>query len=94
MTIRAISGAFVAAGLLIAAPAFAQTTPNTPKSSVQKQKTDGDSPTTVGPGSKAYKQQTDGNSPTAVGPGSQAFKQRTDGESPTVVGPGSGAYKR
>ena len=58
-----------------------------------KQKTDGDSPTTVGPGSAAYKQKTDGNSPTMVGPGSGAYKQKTDGESPTTVGPGSRAYK-
>jgi ABC-type transport system substrate-binding protein len=94
MTIRAVSSAFLAAGLLVAAPAFAQTTTSPTKTAVEKQKTDGDSPTTVGPGSKAYKQRTDGNSPTVVGPGSQAFKQRTDGESPTMVGPGSGAYKR
>jgi hypothetical protein len=79
------------AGLLMAAPAFAQTTP------AQKQKTqDGNSPTTVGPGSAAYKQKTqDGNSPTTVGPGSAAYKQKTqDGGSPTMVGPASGAYKQ
>jgi hypothetical protein len=59
------------AGLLAAAPAFAQTTP-------KKQATqDGNSPTTVGPGSKAYKQSTDGDSPTIVGPGSKAYKQNT-----------------
>jgi hypothetical protein len=92
MTVRAVSSAFLAAGLLIAAPAFAQTSPT--KTTVEKQKTDGDSPTQVGPGSKAFKQRTDGDAPTIVGPGSQAFKQRTDGESPTTVGPGSGAYKR
>jgi hypothetical protein len=59
------------AGLVIAAPAFAQ--------SADKQKTqDGNSPTTVGPGSAAYKQKTqDGNSPTTVGPGSAAYKQKT-----------------
>jgi len=94
MSIRAVSSAFLAAGLLVAAPAFAQSTASPTK--VEKQKTDGDggSPTTVGPGSKAFKQRTDGDSPTVVGPGSQAFKQRTDGESPTTVGPGSAAYKR
>ncbi len=77
------------AGLLVAAPAFAQT--------ADKQKTqDGNSPTTVGPGSAAYKQKTqDGNSPTIVGPGSAAYKQKTqDGGSPTMVGPASGAYKQ
>jgi hypothetical protein len=42
-----------------------------------KQKTDGASPTTVGPGSMAYKQKTDGESPTIVGPGSGAYKQKT-----------------
>jgi hypothetical protein len=57
------------ASVLIAAPVFAQ--------SPFKQKTDGDSPTTVGPGSIAYKQETDGDSPTMVGPGSKAFKQKT-----------------
>jgi hypothetical protein len=79
------------AGLLMAAPAFAQTTP------VQKQPTqDGNSPTTVGPASKAYKQKTqDGNSPTIVGPGSAAYKQKTqDGNGPAMVGPASGAYKQ
>ena len=77
------------AGLLLAAPAFAQ--------SAAKQNTqDGNSPTTVGPGSAAYKQKTqDGNSPTTVGPGSAAYKQKTqDGNSPTMVGPASGAYKQ
>jgi hypothetical protein len=92
MTIRSLSGAILAAGLLVAAPVLAQT-PNPSKSMMQKKKTDGDAPTTVGPGSKAYKQQTDGSSPTTVGPGSKAFKQPTDGESPTTVGPGSKAYK-
>ncbi len=58
-------------GLLLAAPAFAQTT--TPA----KQKTDGDGPTMIGPASGAFKQKTDGDSPTVVGPGSAAYKQRT-----------------
>ena len=78
----------IGAGLLVAAPAFAQAT---------KQKTqDGNSPTTVGPASGAYKQKTqDGNSPTMVGPASGAYKQKTqDGNSPTMVGPASGAYKQ
>jgi hypothetical protein len=71
-TLRFAPGIMLA-GLLIAGPAFAQTSP------VQKQKTqDGNSPTTVGPGSAAYKQKTqDGNSPTTVGPGSAAYKQKT-----------------
>lgn len=82
MRILHVSAVLTAAALLIAAPAFAQSTPDTnkpPASSAQKQKTqDGNSPTTVGPGSAAYKQRTqDGNSPTTVGPGSAASKQRT-----------------
>lgn len=74
------------AALLIAGPAtgFAQ----------QTQKTDGNSPTTTGPGSAAGKQKTDGDSPTMTGPGSAASKQRTDGDSPSMVGPGSGAAKQ
>jgi hypothetical protein len=40
-----------------------------------KQRTDGDSPTMVGPGSGASKQRTDGDSPSMVGPGSGAAKQ-------------------
>jgi hypothetical protein len=72
------------ASLLMAAPVFAQTTP-------QKQQTqDGNSPTTVGPGSAAYKQKTqDGNSPTMVGPASGAYKQKTQslshGDAPVGV---------
>jgi hypothetical protein len=94
MTIRSLSGAFLAAGLLVAAPVFAQTAQTPTKNTVEKQRTDGDAPTVVGPGSKAFKQQTDGGAPAMVGPGSQAFKQRTDGEAPAMVGPASGAYKR
>jgi hypothetical protein len=94
MTIRALSGVLLAAGLVMAVPALAQTTPGASKSAVEKQRTDGNSPTTVGPGSQASKQRTDGNSPTSVGPGSGAFKQRTDGDSPTTVGPGSRAFKQ
>ena len=90
MKLLNLSATIMAAGLLAAVPAFAQT-------AAQKQQTqDGSSPTTVGPGSAASKQRTqDGNSPTTVGPGSTAYKQRTqDGGSPTMVGPGSGAYKQ
>ncbi len=94
MLVRALSGAFLAASLLFAVPAIAQTTTNTSKAAVEKQRTDGNSPTTVGPGSQASKQRTDGDSPSSIGPGSQAFKQRTDGNSPTTVGPGSGAFKQ
>ena len=71
MKILGLSVSLMAAGLLLAAPSFAQT------STGEKQKTDGNSPTTVGPASGASKQRTDGNSPTMVGPGSAAFKQRT-----------------
>jgi len=81
----------LAAGTIMVGSALAQQ--NSTNHPPDKQKTDGDSPTTVGPGSRAYKQATDGNSPTTVGPGSGAYKQHTDGNSPTVVGPGSGAYK-
>lgn len=87
----------VAAGLLIAAPAFAETGPDATTSaapSTQKQRTDGDGPPMVGPASAAFKQRTDGESAPMVGPASAAFKQRTDGESPTMVGPGSGAFKQ
>jgi hypothetical protein len=74
--------AIMVAGLLAAAPAFAQTA-QTPQ---------GSSPSTTVPASKAHKQKTqDGNSPTTVGPGSAAYKQKTQGELPTV-GPGSKAY--
>jgi hypothetical protein len=80
MKLLPIASAFVVAGLLAGAPAFAQqtTTPQDKQAAGQpsvKQKTDGNAPTTVGPGSGAYKQKTDGNSPTTVGPGSGAFKQ-------------------
>ncbi len=64
-----------AATLLVAAPVFAQTTPNTnkpPVSLAQKQSTqDGN------PGGAGYRQKVDGDSPTIVGPGSQAYKQKT-----------------
>ena len=60
----------MAAGLLVAAPAFAQTTP------AQKQRTDGGSITTTGPASGAAKQRTDGDSITTTGPASGAYKQR------------------
>jgi hypothetical protein len=86
MKIFSVSAVMMVAGVLIAAPVFAQLP--------SKQKTDGDSPTIVGPGSAAYKQKTDGDSPTIVGPGSEAFKQKTDGDSPTIVGPGSEAFKQ
>jgi hypothetical protein len=90
MKTLSFSAIAIGAGLLIAAPAFAQ-------DPATKQKTqDGNSPTMVGPASGAYKQKTqDGNSPTMVGPASGAYKQKTqDGNSPTMVGPGSKAYKQ
>ena len=84
----------MAAGLLVAAPAFAQTpTPDT-HAAAQKQHTQNDNPTTVGSASKVSKQRTDGDSPTTVGPASGASKQRTDGDGPSTVGPASGAYKQ
>jgi hypothetical protein len=82
------------ATLLIAIPALAQTTTTPTAATPSSQKTDGESPTVVGPGSGAYKQGTDGAAPTVVGPGSAAYKQSTDGASPTIVGPGSAAYKQ
>ena len=48
----------MAATMIVAASALAQTTPNNPVT-VQKQHTDGDGPTTVGPASGAYKQFSD-----------------------------------
>jgi hypothetical protein len=67
-----VSATVLAAGLLAAVPAFAQTP------SAQKQPTqDGNSPTMVGPGSVATKQRTQEGSPVDVGPGSKAYKQRT-----------------
>jgi hypothetical protein len=81
----------MAAGTMMLGSALAQQTGANETTS--KQKTDGNSPTVVGPASGAYKQHTDGNSPTVVGPASGAYKQHTDGASPTMVGPASGAYK-
>ena len=80
----------MAASLLAAAPAFAQTSPNSPVAA-QKQHTDGDGPTTVGPASGAYREFSD---PKGWDAAAQAWhKQHTDGEGPTTVGPASGAYK-
>ena len=81
----------MAASLLVAAPAFAQTTPSSPETA-QKQHTDGDGPTTVGPASGAYKEYSD---PKGWDASAQAWhKQHTDGNSPTVIGPASSAYKQ
>jgi hypothetical protein len=77
-----LSPIFMIAGLLVAAPAFAQTSP------AQKQKTDGDGPPMVGPASKAYKQSTDGDGPPMVGPASKAYKQSTQSPSPTAPATG------
>lgn len=95
MKFSLLSASMVAGLLMSGAFAHAQSSGNTNSSApaTTKQKTDGASPTIVGPGSGAYKQNTDGASPTIVGPGSGAYKQKTDGASPTIVGPGSGAYK-
>jgi hypothetical protein len=86
MKLFSLSAAMMVAGVLIAAPVYAQ--------APTKQKTDGDGLTQVGPGSKAYKQKTDGDGLTQVGPGSKAYKQRTDGDGLAQVGPGSKAYKQ
>jgi hypothetical protein len=87
MKLFSLCAAVMVAGVLIAAPVYAQQAPT-------KQKTDGDGLTQVGPGSKAYKQKTDGDGLTQVGPGSKAYKQKTDGDGLTQVGPGSKAYKQ
>ncbi len=58
-----LSAGLLAAGLLVGAPAFAQSDTDSSKpkpTTAQKQKTDGNSPTEVGPGSAAYKQRTQG----------------------------------
>src|SRR6201996_8446333 len=104
-----LSALAIGAALLMAAPAFAQTsTPpqktegagNTtvtgPGSAASKQKTEGAGNTTVtGPGSLATKQKTEGAGNTTVtGPGSMASKQKTEGANVTNLGPGSGAYKQ
>ena len=94
MALRNLLGSFVAVALLTAAPAFAQTASTPSKTTVTKQKTDGDGLTNVGPGSKSYKQRTDGDALTSVGSGSKAYKQRTDGDALTSVGSGSKAYKQ
>ncbi len=90
MRLHNLSRFMMLAGLLVAAPALAQTTPTT--TATTKQKTDGNSPTMVGPASGAYKQHTDGSGagPTMVGPASGAYKQQTQslihsGQSPTSL---------
>ena len=77
----------MAAGLLVAAPAFAQTTP-------QKQPTDGSSITTTGPASAASKHRTESDGITTTGPASGASKQRTESDGITTTGPASGASKK
>lgn len=84
MKILSLSAAAMAAGLLIAAPVFAQTTTDTVKpgtQTAQKQRTEGSGagPASIGPGSGAYKQRTEGSGagPASVGPGSGAYKQPT-----------------
>lgn len=85
MKFFSISAALMVAGVLVAAPAFAQQGPG-------KQKTDGDGLPMVGPGSKAYKQQTDGDGLPMVGPGSKAYKQQT--QSLSHSNPASGIAKQ
>ena len=72
MKFFSVPAALMVAGVLVAAPAFAQ-------QGGGKQKTDGDGLPMVGPGSKAYKQQTDGEGLPMVGPGSKAV-QAADAE--------------
>jgi len=64
----------MAAGTMMLGSALAQQTGANETTS--KQKTDGNSPTVVGPASGAYKQRTDGASPTMVGPASGAYKNQ------------------
>jgi hypothetical protein len=79
MNVFGRSQLLMVAGLLIAAPALAQT----PQAQTQ---------TSPAQKSQAQKQPTqDGNSPTTVGPASKASKQKTEGDLPEV-GPASGAY--
>jgi hypothetical protein len=85
MKLFSVSAALMVAGVLVAAPAFAQ-------QGQSKQKTDGDGLPMVGPGSKAYKQQTDGDGLTQVGPGSKAYKQKT--QSLSHADPASGLAKQ
>jgi hypothetical protein len=61
-----------------AAPVFAQSLP-------RGQRTDGDSPTMVGPASQAFKQRTDGEAPAMIGPGSKAFVQKTQPRDATTI---------
>jgi hypothetical protein len=68
MKILTFAAAAVAASLLVSAPGFAQPNPESSKQTVQKQKTDGNDPTTVGPGSGAHKQRTQGLPPGARPP--------------------------
>ena len=70
MTRRNLTPIIMMAGLLAAAPAFAQT-------QAQKQKTQADGPAMVGPASGAYKQKTQADGPAMVGPASGAYKQST-----------------
>ena len=89
-----ISAAALAAGLLVSGPVLAQASADSPKSKIlaaEKQRTDGNDPTTVGPGSSAFKQRTDGEAPTAVGPGSGAYKQHTQGLPPGTKPPAYGS---
>lgn len=85
MKLFSVSAALMVAGVLVAAPAFAQ-------QGSAKQKTDGDGLPMVGPGSKAYKQQTDGDGLPMVGPGSKAYKQQT--QSLSHSDPASGLAKQ
>jgi hypothetical protein len=82
-------------GLINGGPIFAQnaTNPDTPIAPLaQSQKTDGESPTMVGPGSAVHRQKTDGESPTMIGPGSAAYKQQT--QSLSHGDPNSGVLKQ
>jgi hypothetical protein len=85
MKLFSVSAALMVAGLLVAAPAFAQ-------QGQSKQKTDGDGLPMVGPGSKAYQQQTDGHGLAGIGPGSEASKQKT--QSFSHADPASGLAKQ
>ena len=90
MNTLTLSIAAIAASLLLSSPVLAQTSADGSKHTIaaaEKQKTDGNDPTTVGSGSNAYKQRTDGDSPTVIGPASGAYKQRTQGLPPGTKPP-------
>lgn len=98
-----VKGVLIAAGVLLAAPAFAQsntTTGTTQQPMSGKQATQG-APTSTGAAThgynsdsptQAYKQNSQG-APTSVGPGTTRYSKQNAQGAPTSVGPGQ-AYKQ